>query len=68
MSAIKTKPCTLGPRHSWSWKKNVRVGSLTVTSRGSTARYSLKGLYTCACGATKHGRPDPNGTDLRGII
>ena len=68
MSTIKTKPCTLGPRHSWTWKKNVRVGSLTVTSSGSTGRFSLKGLYTCACGATKHGQPNHDGADLRGLI
>lgn len=68
MSTIKTKPCTSGPRHSWQWKKNVTVGSLTITSRSSTGRYTLKGLYTCACGATKHGQPDMNGTDLRGTI
>jgi hypothetical protein len=69
MARINTKPCTQGPRHTWTFVKNASVGSLTHTARGSVGRFTLKGLYRCACGATKYGAHDPNqGGDLRGLI
>lgn len=69
MNRINTKPCTLGPRHTWAFVKNASVGSLTPTSRGSFGRFTLKGLYRCACGATKYGAHDPNDPgDLRGLV
>lgn len=67
MKSIKSCAST-GAKHSWSFVKNVSVGSMQITSRGSTGRFSLKGLYRCACGQTKYGRFDPNGSDLRGIV
>lgn len=67
MKAPTTCPST-GGKHSWSFVKNVTVGSMTVTSRGTTGRFTLKGLYRCACGLKKHGRYDPNGSDLRGMV
>lgn len=65
---MSTKPCTNGPRHSWTFVKNVSVGSITHTSGGSFGRFTLKGLYRCSCGATKHGQHDPNAGDLRGLV
>lgn len=66
---MSTKPCTNGPRHRWTFVKNASVGSITHTSRGSNGVFSLKGLYRCACGATKYGQHDPNQAgDLRGLI
>jgi hypothetical protein len=66
---MSTKPCTNGPRHNWTFVKNASVGSITHSSRGSHGVFSLKGLYRCACGATKYGRHNPNQAgDLRGLI
>lgn len=62
------KPCTVGPKHSWAFVRNVEVGSVTVGRHGSVGRFSLKGLYRCQCGAVKHGNFDPNGSDLRGLV
>lgn len=45
------KKCTLGSRHKWQYVKNVQLQ--TQTAR--TVTLSLKGLYTCACGAKKYG-------------
>lgn len=64
---MKTKPCTLGPRHKWTWIKNVSVGSLVHTPRGTHGQFTLKGLYRCQCGHKKHGQANPNGGDLRSI-
>lgn len=67
---IKTPKCTKAPRHTWSFVKNVKAGSITVSGRGSHGRFTLKGLYRCECGATKHAAPDLNapGADLRGMV
>lgn len=62
----KTKPCTNGPRHSWTWVKNFNRTRITHTARGSSAQISLKGLYRCACGETRIGQPNHNAPDLRG--
>ena len=48
---MKTKPCTLGPRHKWTWMKNVTQ----TTQSGRSFRMSARGLYKCKCGATKIG-------------
>lgn len=63
----KTKPCTLGPKHKWQWVKNVTIKSVTITSRGSSMRISLRGHYKCECGADRIGKDNPNGHDLRQI-
>lgn len=64
---MKTKPCTEGQRHKWEWVKNINVGSLSITSRGTSGSFTLKGLYRCRCGSKKHGQSNPNGGDLRSI-
>lgn len=45
------KKCTLGNRHKWQFVKNMQITTQTI----NTATFSLKGLYKCACGATKYG-------------
>ena len=52
---MKQKPCTLNPKHKWELVKNINQ---TVIN-GRSARLSLRGLYRCACGATKLGRTTP---------
>jgi hypothetical protein len=51
----KTKPCTLGPKHSWVWKRNVTLKSASITRQGTTMRISYRGDYRCACGAQRYG-------------
>jgi hypothetical protein len=62
---IKTKPCTTGPKHKWTWVKNVTTSKGTFGSRGTMVHLSLRGLYKCECGATRNGNPNDNGHDLR---
>ena len=64
---MSIKPCNIGPRHKWAWVKNVSVGSLVHTSRGTHGQFTLKGLYKCQCGQKKHGQPNLNGGDLRSV-
>lgn len=59
-----TKPCTNGPRHTWSWVKNVANGQIN----GRGARFTLRGLYRCACGQQKAGAANNDGPDLRGLL
>jgi hypothetical protein len=61
----KTKPCTLGPKHSWAWKRNVTLKTVSITPHGSTAKLSWRGDYRCACGAQKYGQSkDQTAADL----
>ena len=60
----KIKPCTNGPRHTWAWKKNFFDSQIG----GRSAKLTLRGLYTCACGVKKAGPPNHDGPDLRGLI
>ncbi len=46
----KPKPCTLGKRHKWEWRRNK-----IVTDGGY--RVSLIGIYRCACREVKYGPP-----------
>ena len=64
---MSIKPCTIGPRHRWEWIKNISVGSLVHTRRGTLGKFTLKGLYKCQCGHKKYGQPNHNGGDLRSI-
>lgn len=66
----KTPKCTKAERHTWAFVRNVKVGTMTVSEHGSHGHLSLKGLYRCKCGATKHGAPDLNArsADLRGMV
>jgi len=69
MRTIKLKPCTTGTNHAWSFVKNVSVGSMSYSARGAHGRFTLKGLYSCACGASKYGPNDPNQYgDLRNLV
>lgn len=53
---MKIKPCTLGPRHKWTWVKNI----IKTTQSGRSFRMSVKGRYQCECGATKIGELNHN--------
>jgi len=59
-----TNPCTTGPKHKWTWVRNVTKGSISA----SGAHFSLHGQYNCACGASKLGLSNHNGPDLRGLL
>ena len=61
-----TKPCKKGPRHKWTWLKN--VASSQVGGYGADVHYTLRGLYRCDCGAKTVGRPDNRGADLRDLF
>lgn len=52
---MSANPCSLGKRHKWEFVRNVTSSAITFRVVGSFARISKKGLYKCACGATKHG-------------
>jgi hypothetical protein len=54
--ATKIKPCTLGPKHSWAWKRNVTLKSASITPRGTTVKLSWRGDYRCACGEQRYGQ------------
>lgn len=65
---MKTKPCTLGPRHKRTWMKNVTQ----TTQSGRSFRMSAKGRYKCECCATKigefnHNEPSPLNNVLFGF-
>ncbi|WP_155741521.1 hypothetical protein [Burkholderia vietnamiensis] len=51
----KNKPCTLGPKHKWVWKRNVTLKRIYVMPRGTTAQLSYRGEYRCECGERKYG-------------
>lgn len=50
------KPCTIGPKHKWSWQRNVAVMKATYGPRGNSVQMSLRGLYKCQCGAHRVGK------------
>lgn len=53
---MKHLPCPVsGAQHNWVFEKNKMSGSLTA---GRHKGFSLRGFYTCACGATKTGAPN----------
>lgn len=64
MPAGKTKPCTLptakAEKHAWAFDRNVKIGSMTVTGRGTRAHLAVRGLYRCACGETRIGKTNIN--------
>lgn len=57
MSA-KPKPCTLGPKHKWTWLKNTKTYKGSFTGGGHAVQISLKGIYKCECGEKKTGQPN----------
>ena len=50
---MKISQCSLGPRHSWVWQKNVTKKYVN----GSTIKFTLSAIYKCACGRAKYGAP-----------
>lgn len=60
---MTTKPCTLAPKHKWTFDRNVTQG----TFGPGTLTMSVRGLYRCACGATRIGAANQNapGADIR---
>lgn len=54
--ASKTKPCTLAPKHTWAWKRNVTLKFVSMTPSGTTMRISYRGDYRCYCGEQRYGR------------
>lgn len=64
----KAEPCTLGPKHKWTWLKNITNQSITYSSRGTSVRMSLRGLYKCECGLRKEGQANHSGPDLRELV
>lgn len=62
--AAKVKPCTRYPRHAWAWVRNVTA----CRPSAGGMRFTLKGRYSCACGATKLGAPNHGGEDLRDLL
>lgn len=49
----EVKPCKLGKRHKWEFAHN----RITQSGGPRTVRISKRGVYRCACGATKIGGP-----------
>ncbi len=64
----KVPPCDIGPKHKWTWIKKVANQSITYSSRGTSMRMSLRGLYKCECGTRKYGQPNHDGPDLRELV
>lgn len=61
------KKCTLGPKHKWTFVKNVTIENRKV----AWVQFSLRGRYKCACGETKLDTPNPNdtsNTDLMDVV
>lgn len=48
------KPCTLGAKHHWTWKRDHT--EVTHPTPGAF-RLVARGVYRCACGAAKYGPP-----------
>lgn len=61
---MNTALCTNASKHKWTWVKN--VSKTTINS--SSVQLSLRGFYRCSCGASKVGRPNHDGPDLRGLV
>ena len=53
---MKTKPCTMGARHKWTWVKNITIRRFV----GRSIHISLRGSYVCECGAKKVGESNHN--------
>lgn len=51
---MKPRTCTLGKRHKWQFVRNVKFAQVSMQSTS----LSIRGLYKCACGETKHGNPE----------
>jgi hypothetical protein len=65
----KTKPCPNGGekgKHSWQFVRNGTQTRVSAGLGGGFMSISVRGLYRCACGATRVGqmKPDAPGSDL----
>lgn len=58
----KKPPCPNAEngKHSWTFVKNTKKGSVTFGSSGTRAAFSVVGVYSCACGARRTGRVNFN--------
>jgi hypothetical protein len=54
---MKTKPCTLGPKHKWAHVRDVTFKNVDMGPSGTRVRLSCRGAYMCECGATRYGQP-----------
>lgn len=63
----KTPACTVGAKHTWKFVRNGAQAKSTSGMDGHSMIISVRGLYKCACGATRIGQPNRNapGNDVR---
>lgn len=52
---MKQPKCNLGVRHKWTWVKDVTLKSISMTERGTSAKFSRRGVFKCECGERKYG-------------
>jgi len=52
--ATKQKPCTVTPKHSWTFVSNVKFTRASHGPGGSRVSISLRGKYRCECGEVKY--------------
>lgn len=57
-------------KHTWIFTRNAQKGQITHGPSGSHGRFWIVGVYSCACGAVRTGKSNPNapGADLRGVV
>lgn len=56
-------PCAAHLRHRWKFVRNVILQRSQMSVKGTSIELSLKGLYTCECGAKKYGNSLDNARD-----
>ncbi|MDF3837097.1 hypothetical protein P3W85_29700 [Cupriavidus basilensis] len=63
--AHKPKACTLAPKHTWEFVRNVTLKNVTMSARGTMVKISYRGKYRCACGELRLGisRPEVSSHD-----
>ena len=52
---MKQKPCTLAPKHAWQFVRNVTLKTARISTKGTSVKFSFRGLYKCACGEHRYG-------------
>lgn len=55
MATPKLPACTEGPKHRWTFVRNVWIGRGRDTARGRVVSQHLRGLYSCPCGCRRYG-------------
>jgi hypothetical protein len=53
---MKTKPCTLGPKHKWTHVRDVTLKNVSIGPGGTRIKFSARGEYKCECGASRYGQ------------